>query len=161
MNNEGLRMASDIVIRSMRQDDAGDIRELDRQILGPDRSATWDTYVERFLAVADLEALIMPPWGCHVAEADGRLVSFLLSERQSTGYGLPPGARIVAIAVHPEYRRRRIGQMLVEALAKDCADAGVDQIFSVLLAKDERDAEFLASCGFSDAHVRVLSRPVG
>jgi N-acetylglutamate synthase-like GNAT family acetyltransferase len=51
--------------------------------------------------------------------------------------------------------------MLVEALARVCSESGVDQIFSVLLAEDERDAEFLASCGFDEAGVRVLSRRVG
>ena len=153
-------MEERIVIRRMRQDDAEAVRALDRRILGPDRSATWDRYVERFLAVSDLETLILPPWGCHIAELDGEMLGFILAERQSTGYGLPPGARVVAVAVHPDHRRSGIGLRLVEALAAECSEAGVERIFSVLLAEDERDARFLASCGFDAARVKVLTRRV-
>jgi len=148
----------EIVIRQLRQDDADAVRELDERILGPDRSATWDQYVERFLRVVDLDAMILPPWGCHVAEVAGRLIGFILAEWQTTGFGLPPGARIVAVAVHPEHRSLGVGRRLVEALATECAKSGVEQIFSVLLADDERDIRFLEACGFDAGGVRVLSR---
>ena len=146
------------MIRHLRQEDADAVSELDGQILGPDRSSTWDQYVERFLRVAELDALILPPWGCHVAESEGRLIGFILAEWQATGYGLPPGARIVAVAVHPEYRSLGVGRRLVEALATECANSGVEQIFSVLLADDERDIRFLEACGFDGGGVRVLRR---
>ena len=149
-----------MVIRQLRQDDADAVRELDGLILGPDRSSTWDQYVERFLRVADLDALVLPPWGCHVAESEGRLIGFILAEWQTTGYGLPTGARIVAIAVHPEDRSLGVGRRLVEALATECANSGVEQIFSVLRADDERDIRFLEACGFDSARVRVLGRSV-
>ena len=153
-------MRAEIVIRQLRQDDAEAVRELDGQILGPDRSTTWDEYVERFLRVADLEALILPPWGCHVAEVEGSVVGFILAEWQTTGYGLPPGARIVSVAVHPDYRSRGVGRKLVEGLARECAASGLGQIFSVLRADDERDIRFLEACGFDAAGVRVLGRSV-
>ena len=153
-------MGAEIVIRQLRQDDADAVRELDGQILGPDRSTTWDEYVERFLRVVDLEALILPPWGCHVAEVGGRLIGFILAEWQTTGHGLPPGAWIVAVAVHPDYRSRGVGRKLVEALARECAASGIGQLFSVLRADDERDIRFLEACGFDAARVRVLHRGV-
>ena len=56
-------MSQDVMIRRLRHDDADAVRALDRQILGPDRSRTWDQYVERFLAVHELDSLILPPWG--------------------------------------------------------------------------------------------------
>lgn len=84
-------MSHDATIRRLRQDDADAVRELDRQILGPDRSRTWNQYVERFLAVSNLDSLILPPWGAHVAEVGQRVVGFIFAERQSRGYGLPPG----------------------------------------------------------------------
>ena len=43
-------MNQNTTIRRLRHDDADAVRELDKQILGQDRSHTWDQYVERFLA---------------------------------------------------------------------------------------------------------------
>ena len=65
---------------------------LDASIQGDDHSATWNTYVERLLSVIELDWIQYPPWGGFVAEDESGFVGFLLSERQTTAYGLPPGA---------------------------------------------------------------------
>ena len=147
----------EVTIRRLTDSDADDVRKLDGLILGPDRSGTWDEYVGRFLATSKVSVMSMPTWGSFVAEEDGELVGFILAERQSAGYGLPPGVRIVAIAVHPEHRRKGIGRLLVQALKNDSKARGVRQIFSALRAEDERDLNFLVSCGFDGANVRVLT----
>ncbi len=145
-------------IRQLRQSDSDMVRELDKRILGPDRSQTWATYLERFLAVGELDVLPHPPWGCFVAEQDGELAGFLMSEKQSSGYGLPPGARIVALTVAPEAQRQGVGTRLVNALSEYCREQGIDRIYSILRAEDERDAAFLSACDFETASVKVFSR---
>ena len=147
----------EVTIRRLSESDADEVRKLDGLILGPDRSGTWDEYVGRFLASSKVSVMSMPTWGSFVAEEDGRLVGFILAERQSAGYGLPPGVRIVAIAVHPEHRRKGIGRLLVQALKNDSKARGIRQIFSALRVEDERDFDFLTSCGFDGANVRVLT----
>ena len=133
---------SEITIRRLSEDDADRVRELDGLILGPDRSGTWDEYVGRFLATSKVSIMSTPTWGSFVAEEDGELVGFILAEPQSAGYGLPPGIRIVAIAVHPEHRRKGIGRLLIQALKNDSKARGIRQIFSALRSEDERDLEF-------------------
>lgn len=145
-----------MLIRPLAQSDAEAVRQLDREILGPDRSATWDTYIDRFLAVVELDALPYPPWGCFVAEDNGKLIGFLFAEKQSTVYGLPPGARIVAIAVHPDHRHRSVATGMVNSLIVQCENEGISQVFAALLASDKRDARFLRSIGFDGARVRVF-----
>ena len=147
----------EVTIRRLSESDADEVRKLDGLILGPDRSGTWDEYVGRFLATSKVSVMSMPTWGSFVAEEDGQLVGFILAERQSAGYGLPPGVRIVAIAVHPEHRRKGIGRLLVQALKNDSKARGIRQIFSALRVEDERDFDFLTSCGFDGANVRVLT----
>lgn len=147
----------EVTIRRLTDSDADEVRKLDGLILGPDRSGTWDEYVGRFLATSKVSVMSMPTWGSFVAEEDGQLVGFILAERQSAGYGLPPGVRIVAIAVHPEHRRKGIGRLLVQALKNDSKARGVRQIFSALRVEDERDFDFLTSCGFDGANVRILT----
>ncbi len=150
-----------INIRELQQGDAEHVLKLDQGIRGADRSLTWDQYVDRLLTVVALDSLEYAPWGCFVAtdsEQDDRIVGFLMSERQSATYGLPPGVRIVAMAVDPEHRRQQIGTGLVEKLAKKAKSEGVGNIFSVLLDEDERDAAFLDRCGFKTAAFKVFSK---
>ena len=152
-----------IEIRELRQGDAESVLLLDQEIRGPDRSLTWDQYVGRVLEVIALDSLEYAPWGCFVAvdeENDHDIVAFLMSERQSSTYGLPPGVRIVAMAVHPDYRRMGIGSRLVEALTNKAKADGIGTMFSVLLDEDERDAAFLARNGFSNAHFTVYTKEV-
>lgn len=117
----------------------------------------------RVLEIVALDSLEYAPWGCFVAvdqERDGEIVGFLMSERQSSTYGLPPGVRIVAMAVHPDYRRAGIGSRLVEALTDKAKSDGIQSMFSVLLDEDERDASFLARNGFSSAHFKVYTKEI-
>ncbi len=150
-----------MLIRPLSQSDSAAVRKLDEQILGPDRSETWDSYLDRFLAVVEMDSLPFPPWGCFVAEEGDDLIGFLFSERQSTVYGLPPGARIVAIAVHPEHRHKEVATSLVNSLIAQCENEGIDQVFAALLAADKRDAVFLRSLGFDGAAVRVYVKQIG
>jgi len=149
-----------IDIRPIRQTDSEAVRSLDLRIQGDDRSATWDTYVERLLSIIELDWLQYPPWGCFVAEDESGMVGFLLSERQTTAYGLPPGARIVAMTVDPSKRRAGIGKQLVGALEDQARGEGIDQIYSVPLAEDDRDSLFLESAGFNASDLKIYSKRI-
>ncbi|MDP6823644.1 MAG: GNAT family N-acetyltransferase [Dehalococcoidia bacterium] len=70
----------------------------------------------------------------------------------------PPGARIVAIAVHPDFRRTGIARRLMERLCDECRGEGIEEVYSVLRAADERDQAFLRSAGFDDASIKVFVR---
>ena len=159
--NSPTRVEIDVIeIRQIRQDDAEAVRALDASIQGNDRSATWDTYVERLLSIIELDWLQYPPWGCYVAIDESGLVGFLLSERQTTAYGLPPGARIVAMAVEISKRRLGIGKRLVQALEVQSREEGIVQIYSVLLAEDDRDSNFLESTGFNASDLKIYAKRI-
>ena len=152
-----------IAIRELQQGDAETVLALDQEIRGPDRSTTWDQYVGRVLEIIALDSLEYAPWGCFVAvddDRDGETVGFLMSERQTASYGLPPGVRVVAMAVHPDYRRRGIGSLLISALTEKAKSEGVTNMFSVLLDEDERDASFLERNGFSGARFKVFTKEI-
>jgi GNAT superfamily N-acetyltransferase len=152
-----------IDIRELQQGDAENVMALDQEIRGPDRSSTWDQYVGRVLDIIALDSLEYAPWGCFVAvdrDRGGEIIAFLMSERQTASYGLPPGVRIVAMAVHPDYRRQGIGSRLVDMLTEKAKAEGVCNMFSVLLDEDERDASFLERNGFSGAHFKVFRKEI-
>ena len=152
-----------IAIRELLQGDAESVLTLDQEIRGPDRSVTWDQYVGRVLDIIALDSLEYAPWGCFVAVDEGRdgeIVAFLMSERQTASYGLPPGVRVVAMAVHPDYRRQGVGSQLIDALTQKAKADGLSNMFSVLLDEDERDASFLERNGFSGAHFKVFTKQI-
>ena len=156
----GIPESPDVNVRQIRQTDSDAVRALDSSIQGTDRSFTWDLYVKRLLSIIELDWLQYPPWGCYVAETESGLVGFLLAERQTTAYGLPPGARIVAMAVEPTLRRAGIGKMLVQALERQARSEDIKQIYSVLLAEDGRDSKFLESAGFNASDLKIYAKHV-
>lgn len=156
MTESPMTASGPVTVRRLQRDDAEAVRELDALILGQDRSSTWAEYIDRFLAFSRLGTQALPWSGSQVAEIEDGVVGFLLAERQSSGYGLPPGVRVVAIAVHPDFRNQGVGRQLVEALREDSKRQNMKHIYSVLQDRDERDAEFLRSCGFEAAPVKVF-----
>lgn len=147
-----------ITLRPMRSDDAEEVRELDRLILGEDRSSTWDSHVARFLEATDYGALAHPSQGCFVARQGGKLQGFIIAERQSGEYGLPSGMWIVAVGVHPDARRHGIGRMLVERLQRQCEEQSIGELYAVLRPEDDRDINFLRSCGLVESPITVLGK---
>ena len=121
---------------------------------------SWDAHVERFLDSADVDTLPEAPFGSHVAEWKGEVVGFLLSEFQAGEYGLPRGAWVVAVAVHPEMRRTGVGGALVEALVAQCREHKVEDIYGVVRPGDDRVADFLRKCGLEASKVAVFGRKV-
>ena len=156
MTTSSNEIGSTITVRRLQKEDADGVRDLDASILGQDRSSTWAEYVDRFLAYSRLGTHSLPWSGSQVAETNGKVVGFLLAERHSSGYGLPPGVRVVALAVHPDHRKRGIGRKLIDGLKADTKRQGMQHIYSVLQARDSRDADSLASCGFNPAPIKVL-----
>ena len=147
-------------VRQLVLGDIEAVENLDHAIRGPDRSKTWDVYIDRVLRSGYLDALPHPPWGCFVVEDCDELIGFIVAERQMPTYGLPPGARIVALAVDSAHRRRGVGKALVGKLVEDCKKSGLDNIYSILMDEDERDASFLESAGFGPTNFKVFSRPI-
>ena len=89
---------------------------------------------------------------------EGEIVGFLMSEHQTSSYGLPPGARTVAVTVAPDYRHRSIWAMLLDSLYNKSATDGNSRVFSAFLMEDECDATFLERCGFRSAGFRVFEK---
>jgi len=64
------------------------------------------------------------------------------------------------MAVEPTLRRAGIGKMLVQALERQARSEDIKQIYSVLLAEDERDSKFLESAGFNASDLKIYAKHV-
>ena len=64
------------------------------------------------------------------------------------------------MAVDPSKRRAGIGKQLVGALEDQARGEGIDQIYSVPLAEDDRDSLFLESAGFNASDLKIYSKRI-
>ena len=62
------------------------------------------------------------------------------------------------MAVEPSNRRLGIGRQLVDALEAQARSEGIEQIYSVLLAEDERDSTFVEKSGFSASELKIYAK---
>jgi N-acetylglutamate synthase-like GNAT family acetyltransferase len=62
------------------------------------------------------------------------------------------------MAVEPSKQRSGIGRQLIEALEAQAREEGIEQIYSVLLAEDDRDSRFLESSGFNTSDLKIYAK---
>lgn len=100
-------------IRQMRLDDVKQILKLDKRIMGKERALSWPQKVNRYLE------MYFPPL-CHVAEADGKVVAFILGDVRGWEYALQAAGWVDIMGVDPAYQGKGIGRKLLEAFARGC-----------------------------------------
>ena len=107
-------------------------------------------YVTPFSSLA-LHYEIVPE-GFLVAEVDGEVVGYVIANLRKTQEGSEEG-HILAVAVDPAYRRRRVGTALMEQIKGVFKDRGVDQL-SLEVKESNREARnFYLNLGFREVCV--------
>ena len=101
-----------------------------------------DSYCSSFQRlIANDSALVM------VAEADGRLVGYILGFVHDTFYANGPVAWVEEIMVHSEYRRSGLGGQLMESFESWCSSKGA--VPSALATR--RASEFYKAIGYEES----------
>ena len=131
---------AEVTIRKMAGDDLRHIVEIDRHITGKDRATSWPHTVNRYLE------MYYPPL-CQIAEAEGRVVGFVLGDVRGWEYGLPPGGWIDIMGVDPQFQRRGIGHKLLQAFAQECRGLNM-RTHIVVRRQDESVQLFIQAAGF-------------
>jgi ribosomal protein S18 acetylase RimI-like enzyme len=75
------------------------------------------------------------------------VVGFLFGDIRIAVHGIDLGGWIDMVGVIPEYQRRGIGSMLVEAFCGECQKEGV-RVRAIFREDDEQLIEFWTSVGF-------------
>ena len=92
------------------------------------------------------------PEGFLVAEADGQVVGYIIANLRKTQEGKEEG-HILAVAVDPAYRRRKIGTALMEQITGVFKGKGVDQLSLEVKASNREARNFYLNLGFTESHV--------
>lgn len=144
-------------LRAMRPDDLDAIVQLDALIAGAARRA----YFERRLMALGEETTASHTLGL-VAEDGGVVAGFVMGTLTSGEFGFTEVTALIdSIAVHPGYRRQRIGRQLVEVFLAACAARGAHDVYTLVNWNAWEILRFFDSTGFSLAPTVPLRRRIG
>lgn len=90
-----------------------------------------------------------------VAEADGRLVGFLLgfiTPERTTGY-------VHLVGIDPEYRRKHVGTRLYQMFEKRCTDAGCNKLKAITTLGNEGSTRFHQALGWQREEIADYAGP--
>ena len=94
-----------------------------------------------------------------IAEHEGVLVGFILAKLVYAGLPMTGTGVIILIAVNPDYQKRGIGTMLIEALEKHCKSKGIETIRAIVPQRDTKIIKYFANAGFRPSDMLNYDKP--
>ena len=134
-----------VEIREITEDDLDAVLELDRKIVGRERSFTYKNPIGTYLG---------GDFGLSFVAVEGKnIVGFVMGQLEGPGKGW-----IQAVAVDPEYRRQDIGAEMVKALLARYKSRGIDTVHIAASWRDAGMLSFLGSLGFTRGDMIELEK---
>ena len=144
-------MSGELTIRVLEDTDLNGVTQLAEKLGGTYRPEVWEarvTYYQR----RDPEAPV-------VAEADGRVVGFMLGEVRSGEFGLEePTGWIEVMGVDPDYRGQSVGRQLAEHILEHFKRRGASTVRTLVDEREEGIAGFFTALGFEPAGLRPFAK---
>jgi len=139
--------AQEVQIRMLEDTDIGGITSLDEKLGGQYRPEVWETRIGYYLR-RDPEALV-------VAEAEGKVVGFMLGEVRSGEFGLEePTGWIEVLGVDPDFRGQAIGRRMADQMLGHFRRRGTTTVRTLVDETMGDIAEFFNRLGFEPAPIR-------
>lgn len=137
----------EVQIRALEDTDIGDITALDEKLGGEYRPAVWERRLGYYLR--------RDPESSTVAEADGKVVGFMLGEVRSGEFGLEePTGWIEVLGVDPDYRGNAIGRRLAERVLESFRTLGAKSVRTLVDEEMAGIGDFFTALGFKAATLR-------
>jgi ribosomal protein S18 acetylase RimI-like enzyme len=136
-------------IRNMTERDIEVILAIDHKITGKNRAFTYD-----FSPLGGELTMSV------VAEAEGKIVGFLLGQTATSSYDATDIALVQNIGVDPAYLHHRIGTMLMQAFVELCKKRGLDSVHAMVRSQDRQLIPFLRSLEFTDGKLVEFVKPL-
>jgi len=149
-----------VKIRSLREGDAEAIISIDALVTGVEKAGFWRGMLTLYEPEESASRPAMPSYLCEVAEAESRVIGFVVGDVQAWQFGMPRCARIVAICVHPDFRRAGVASLLARSLLETFRKMNLEVVQCLVRPGDPLGA-FFASLGFSPSSWVTLEKPIG
>ena len=136
-----------IHVRPLSEVDLGDIVRIAERTRGAYQPGLWEDRVTYYLR--------RDPEGSVVAEADGRVVGFMLGDVRAGEFGLEePSGWIEVIGVDPDHGGRGVGRALGEAMLAGYRTRGVSRVRTMVDRSMPEVERFFAALGFEADSLR-------
>ncbi|MBI3091778.1 MAG: GNAT family N-acetyltransferase [Candidatus Tectomicrobia bacterium] len=143
---------SDATIRKLTWRDIDSIIAIDQKVTGKARESYWKN---KIIIYSGLD-----PGACLVAEADGKVIGFLLGERKDWEFGAPQSGWIEILGIDPGYQGKGIGHLLAAAIIEHFKKSQITKVQTMV----ERDAEnllaYFRSLGFAEGSLINFSKDI-
>jgi ribosomal protein S18 acetylase RimI-like enzyme len=142
---DGMNTAT-IEIRPLQREDFEAVVEIDERVF---KHARPEYYEMKFAPALDKKDRLVTSL---VAEEDGKVVGFVMSELFVGEYGIPETtATLNTIGIHPDYHRKGIGKQLMEEFIGHLRKAGVEKLNTLVDWDDWQLIRFFSANGFVPA----------
>jgi ribosomal protein S18 acetylase RimI-like enzyme len=147
-------VAEQLRIRSLSELDIARIVAIDERLSGVYRPDVWERRVMYYLR--------RDPDASQVAEMNGKVVGFMLSDIRGGEFGLEDTSGwIERFGVDPDFQGRSIGRRLFEAVVEHLKQEGATTVRTLVEKSDSELATFLRAVGFKDAPLTALEMSIG
>lgn len=137
------RMNNDhgIKIRKLTLNDVDALAAIDNLISGKNRPSYW---------LKKLKIYTVDPEACVAAEADGKMVGYMIGHVKGGEFGaVDENAWVEIMGVDPEYQGRHLGQLLAQTLFDYFRRIGVKNVYTMVNWRDGSTLGFFDSLGFN------------
>jgi ribosomal protein S18 acetylase RimI-like enzyme len=143
--------ATEVRVRPADEMDISAIVGIDEKISGQYRPEVWERRVGYYLR-RDPEASV-------VAEADGRVVGFMLGEVRSGEFGIEETTGWVEhLGVDPGFRGRAVGRQMLDAMLEHFRSRGARSVQTLVDEEMGEILSFFSALGFQPSTLRPFVR---
>lgn len=133
----------DVTLRDATMGDSAAVVGLDAEATGLKKTAYWRDMFERYVALGRDNRFFL------VAEAQGRIVGFIVGETRVWEFGSPPSGWVFAVNVAGDRREHGIGSRLMAAICERFRGLGVDTVRTMISRDDPLNLAFFRSQGMT------------
>jgi ribosomal protein S18 acetylase RimI-like enzyme len=146
-------VTSDVRIRPLDELDLDGIVRIDEKIGGQYLPDVWEQRVMFYVR--------RDPGASQVAEADGRVVGFMLGDCRAGEFGLEqPSGWIERLGIDPAYRGQDLGRRMFDAMCAHFRAEGATRVRTLVDRDDATLTGFLKAIGFGDSALTALERKI-
>lgn len=140
-------------IRPLDELDISAIVRIDERISGSYRPDVWERRVGFYLR--------RDPGASQVAEADGKVVGFMLGDLRAGEFGLEePSGWIERFGIDPDHRGQDLGRRMFEAMVTHFRQGGARSVRTLVDRSDAGLTGFLEALGLKPSPLQALEMPL-
>jgi ribosomal protein S18 acetylase RimI-like enzyme len=141
-----------VTIRKLKVEDIESVVEVHRSI-------TQNPDIEDF-QIALKEMAGLESSACFVADANGRIIGYMVSYILSGSFGIQPSAWITMVGVHPEYMGKGIGKELATTVFGYYKSKKINRVMTSVRWYDADLLSFFRTLGFDRSEFIPLQKPL-